>query len=211
MSSHSEISRMRIMLDASPGKIEEYRERYSYPFGQFRTPLTNYALADEPIPWCADNGMFTRRDIPKWRKWVDRFNENRERRPLFVTLPDIVGNARRTIELFHMFKRDLNELPRCLVLQNGINQCEIPWPELRAVFIGGDDAFKKSSEAFQAAETAKMLGLHVHVGRVNSVDRYNDWAEIADTCDGTGMIYDHMLEALLCAAAGSHPQQVLIV
>jgi len=200
-----------ILLDSSPRKVAEYTERYCYQFGQLRTPLTNYALAPAPIPWAADNGFFTNQNVNDWQKWVDRFDENRERRPLFVTLPDVVADAQRTLELFEYFKLRTNELPRALVLQDGIDRCRIPWEDLDAVFVGGSDQFKYSKEAMSAARTAKMLGRWVHVGRVNTAARVRNWLGIADSLDGSGISrFDHMLEDVLNQIRDEHPQQALI-
>ena len=202
---------MKILLDCSPAKIAAYSARYGYEFGQLRTPLTNYALAPAPVEWAADNGRFKNLSIAVWRKWVARFDENRERRPLFVTLPDVVGDARRTSELFEYFKLETNELPRALVLQDGIENVHIPWRDLAAVFVGGTDQFKSSRAALAAAQTAKDLGKLVHLGRVNTAARVRNWIGIADSGDGTGMsMYDHMLEDVLAQIRGEHPQQALL-
>lgn len=209
---------MQILLDCSPDKIADYRERYQYDFGQLRTPLTQYALADAPVAWAADNGFFKKRAPAKWLRWVAGFSELR--RPLFITMPDIVGDAMRTLELFHHFKRYVNDLPLALVLQNGIEKTSIPWDEIDAVFIGGDDSFKYSREAFAAARTAIVLGKDLHVGRVNTASRVKNWIDIADecdengirlTCDGSGLSrFDHMLEDTLFAITGRHPQAELL-
>lgn len=209
---------MQILLDCSPDKIADYRERYQYDFGQLRTPLTQYALASAPVAWAADNGFFKKRQAAKWLRWVGAFAELR--RPMFVTMPDIVGDAMRTIELFHYFKRQIHNLPLALVLQNGIEHTTIPWDEIDTVFIGGDDQFKYSPEAFAAAKTAIVLGKHLHVGRVNTAARVKNWLELAAecdengiriTCDGSGMSrFDHMLDDVLYAITGKHPQTELL-
>jgi len=202
---------MKILLDCSPAKIEAYRVRYGVDFGQLRTPLTNYALAPEPVMWAADNGFFTEPDAAKWLRFVERFDENRERRPIFVTMPGIVGDAARTGELFEYFKLRTNELPRALVLQNGIEHERIPWRDLAAVFIGGDDRFKSSPQAIAAARTAKILGRWVHVGRVNTAARVRNWIGLADSIDGSGISrFDHMLEDVLSQITGTHPQKTFL-
>jgi hypothetical protein len=87
------------------------------------------------------------------------------------------------------------------VLQNGVEHTFIPWDDVAAVFVGGDDAFKYSEIAMRAARTAKMLGKWVHVGRVNTAKRVRNWIGLADSIDGSGMSrYDHMLEAGTAAA-----------
>ena len=51
----------------------------------------------------------------------------------------------------------------------------------------------------------------VHVGRVNEPRRVQNWLGLADSIDGSGMSrFDHMLEAVITAIAGEHPQQQLI-
>lgn len=203
---------MKILLDCSPAKIRAYNARYGYEFGQLRTPLTNYALAPEPTPWAADNGFFSNQNVEAWLAWIDRFDEDRERRPLFVTLPDIVGDAQRTLELFEYFKLRTNELPRALVLQDGIEHVTIPWADIDAVFIGGSDNFKFSPKAMAAAHTAKILGRWVHVGRVNTANRVRNWLGLADSIDGSGISrYDHMLEDVLSQIRGDHPQHAMAV
>lgn len=184
---------MRILLDCSPKKIREYTERYGYEFHQLRTPLTRYAVA--ACPWALDNGCFSRFDRKTWERMLD---EAENQRPIFVTLPDIVGDALRTLELFEAFKLRTGGLPRALVLQDGIGKHRIPWDDLDAVFVGGSDDFKYSAESVNACKTARMLGKWVHVGRVNTPARVRQWADYADSLDGSGISrYDHMLEAVL--------------
>lgn len=196
------------MLDVSPGKLVEYRARYAADFWQLRTPLTRYARA-EGIPYGLDNGCFGRFERAAWERLLDDADNDR---PVFVTLPDIVGDAQRTIELFEAFWTRTQELPRALVLQDGIERVPIPWSDIVAVFIGGSDRFKTSPEAMAAARTAKMLGKWVHVGRVNTASRVRAWLGLADSCDGSGVaMYDHMLEDVLAAVTGTHPQQALAI
>lgn len=193
---------IQIMLDKSPRQIAEYRERYAYDFWQFRTPLTQYALSG--FPYGLDNGCFSG-VIPK--EWDAVLREAEEHRPIFVCVPDVVGSARRTMDLFNYFERKTNGLPRALVLQDGIADVEIPWAKIEAVFVGGTDAFKIAPEAIQAARCAKMLGKWVHVGRVNECRRLRNWLDLADSIDGSGISrYDHMLEEVLAMVRGEHVQ-----
>jgi hypothetical protein len=196
--------RVKILLDASPAKVAEYRARYD--FWQLRTPLTQYARAG--VPWALDNGCFGTFDRPRWERMLDEADAHR---PLFVTLPDIVGDAQRTAELFEFFHRRTQELPRALVLQDGIERVRIPWADITTVFIGGSDAFKVAPAAIAAAKTAKMLGKWVHVGRVNTAARVRNWLGLADSIDGSGISrYDHMLEDVLAMIRGEHPQHEIL-
>ena len=199
------------MLDCSPAKIMEYRERYSHDFWQLRTPLTGYKRA-EGIPFAIDNGCFKKFEKARWLRLLEEAWEHMEDPPMFVCLPDIVGDAQRTSELFQVFKSTTNGFNRALVLQDGIEHVSIPWDDIKAIFIGGTDAFKFSPIAVRAAKTAKMLGKWVHVGRVNPASRVRNWLDLADSLDGSGIsMYDHMLVDVLAQIKDEHPQQILTV
>jgi hypothetical protein len=193
----------KIMLDCSPAKIAEYSYRYDYEFWQLRTPLTAYARAT-CVPYGLDNGFFSGSLPAAWNRLIQEAEADR---PVFVAVPDIVGSARRTADLFTYFERKTNGLPRALVLQDGIGNVEIPWANIAAVFVGGSDDFKIAPEAIQAAKCAKMLGKWVHVGRVNTASRMGNWIGLADSIDGSGISrYDHMLEDVLSMIRSEHPQ-----
>jgi hypothetical protein len=197
---------MRILLDKSPNVIAEWSERYDFEFWQLRTPLTGYRLAG--VPYGLDNGAFSRFDRDAWLRLV---SEARVHRPLFVCAPDVVGDARRTMEVFNHYRHMLSGLPVALVLQDGIGNIPIPWSQIDAVFIGGSDGFKVSSEAHAAARAAKMLDKWVHVGRVNTSARVRQWLGVADSIDGSGISqYDHMIRDVLQAIRGDNPQEVLL-
>ena len=197
---------MKIMLDCSPAKIEEYSKKYNYSFAQLRTPLTAYGLSGQV--YGLDNGCFSKFNKKTWRRLVAEAKDNP---PVFVCAPDIVGDARRTLELFDQFYDEIYPLPIALVLQDGIGNFDIDWNRVNAVFVGGSDAFKVSDEAINACKVAKMLDKWVHVGRVNTAGRVSRWIGLADSIDGSGISkYDHMLEAVLFEILGNKPQQELI-
>jgi len=186
---------MKIMLDNSPRMISEKEERFNCEFLQLRTPLTNYKLSSRE--YGLDNGCFSRFPQKKWEKLL---KDAENQRPIFICLPDIVGDARRTMDLFEVFEKKLNGLPKALVLQDGIKDIPIPFNKIDAVFVGGTDSFKISPEAINACKAAKMLGKWVHVGRVNTIERVNNWLDIADSIDGSGISkYDHMLGKVVVA------------
>jgi len=193
---------MKIMLDCSPEKIAEYSEKYDYEFWQLRTPLTCYKLSGKP--YGLDNGCFKEFREREWLRLVEDADRHQ---PVFITVPDIVGDAVRTMDLYHIYKRKLYGLPTCLVLQDGIGNLRIPWDEISAVFVGGTDTFKTSSEAMNACRVAKMLGKWVHVGRVNTTQRASYWKDIADSIDGSGVSrFDDRLHEVLDVIQGASPQ-----
>jgi hypothetical protein len=118
-----------------------------------------------------------------------------------VVVPDIVGSARRTLEVWH-YRHRLGlppGFPYAFVAQDGCENLDIPWDTMDALFIGGRDPWKDSQSAQDMVKTAKTFGIHVHVGRVNTKKRYELFAGLgADTCDGSGVaMYDHMIEKIV--------------
>lgn len=195
---------MKIMLDLNPQVIADLSVKYDYDFWQLRTPLTAKKLGAR-LPYALDNGCFSRFQEGIWNRLVD---EAHERRPIFVTAPDIVGDAQRTVELFHIYKRNLFELPIALVLQDHIQHVTIPWDEIDAVFVGGSDSFKTCQYAMNACRVAKMLGKWVHVGRVNSPQRVYYWHGIADSIDGSGLSrFEETLAPVVDAVKNKQPLQ----
>lgn len=188
---------MKVLLDCSPKKIKEYSKKYNFIFGQLRTPLTNYRLSGSL--YAIDNGCFSSFKKDAWMRLIQEAKQQSVAdQPVFVCAPDIVCDARRTLELFDIFYDVISPLKCCLVLQDGIGQFDIDWKKVEAVFVGGSDAFKVSQEAMAAAKTAKILGKWVHVGRVNTFDRLKQWIDVADSIDGSGISrFDHMLDDVM--------------
>lgn len=165
--------------------------------GQLLTPLTRYRLRDPSKPWAIDNGGFAGLDLPALMALLGREAHHKDR-CLFVTVPDIVASARRTLELFEHFKDKFDGWKKALACQDGQEHMPIPWKEIDAVFIGGSTNWKCSESAAQIIRTAKALDKWVHVGRVNGPDRWQHFQDIgADSADGTGIArYSHMRQAI---------------
>jgi hypothetical protein len=192
------LPRVRVLLDLSPDAIDARAEKHDVQFWQLRTPLTAYRRHGG-VPYALDNGCFGGSLPPAWGRMIE---EARRDKPLWATSPDVVFSARRTLELWPRFSRQMNGIPRALVLQDGIGDFDIPWGELAAVFVGGSDDFKISAEARAACVAAKMLGKLVHVGRVNTYARARHWADLADSYDGSGISRDPRDEQLAAVLAG---------
>jgi hypothetical protein len=196
---------MKIMLDNSEKRILEREEKYDMTFWQLQTPLSRRKIIR---PYGLDNGCFARFEENTWNRQVE---EAERTEPKFVCLPDIVGDARRTLELFELFKTKTIGVHRALVLQDGIGNFNIPWNELSAVFVGGSDNFKIAPECINACKTAKILGKWVHVGRVNTSGRLQNWLDLGDSLDGSGISqYDKMLEDLLTLINAENKQGYLL-
>lgn len=183
---------MQFLIDKSPKQV--WRKYQSdLVRGQLITPLTRHA--NWGGVFAIDNGAFAGFDADAFKSLLVRESENMER-CLFVTCPDIVGSARRTLEVFRHRQRWIPDgCPIAFVAQDGLEDLEVPWDEFQCLFIGGLDPWKDSTSVVDLIKTAKIFGKHVHVGRVNAPKRYKCFCERgADTCDGTGVaMYDHML------------------
>lgn len=128
---------------------------------------------------------------------LNRENE-RKQNCIFVAVPDVVGSARRTLEVFRHWKDRLQGWPLALVAQDGQESLPIPWHQIDAVFIGGSTEFKLSKHTEQIVRAAKAIGKWVHVGRVNTPGRFEYFEKMgADSIDGTGLSrYSWMREAI---------------
>ena len=132
---------------------------------------------------------------------------------LWVVVPDVVADARKTYGYFQWLHPLLADLPLAYVLQDGAGDAGVPFgaPGLRCLFIGGSDRYKQSAEAAELVAHAKRLGLWIHGGRCNSAARARYFASIGcDSFDGTGasMFPKHIPRYLAWACAPT--QQRLI-
>lgn len=186
---------MKFLIDLSPNRLSE-KINSPLVMGQLLTPLTGYA--DAGGIYAIDNGAFSGFPADRFRRLLER-QESRKADCLFVTCPDIVGAGQRSIELF---KRRSRWIPDgwkvALVAQDGMEDLEIPWDEMDAIFIGGGDPWKDSKASQDIVKTAVTLGVWVHVGRINTPRRFELFDELgADSCDGSGIaMYDHMLQKI---------------
>lgn len=173
--------------------LDECAEEIGGDVGQLLTPLTRYRLRDPSKTWAIDNGGFSGLDIKGLMALLKREEHHRDN-CLFVAVPDIVGSARRTLEVFDRWKQKLAGWRLALVCQDGQEHLPIPWDEIDAVFIGGSTKWKCSEHVEHIIRAAKALEKWVHVGRVNDPQRFKHFEALgADSCDGTGLArYSHM-------------------
>lgn len=163
--------------------------------GQLLTPLTRFT--DRGVRYAIDNGAFAGFDAAAFLSLLKRQRPHRDR-CLFVAVPDVVGSARRTLEVFRGWYPKLHGWPVALVAQDGQEDLEIPWRLIDAVFIGGSTEFKLSRHAEAIVKAAKAMGKHVHIGRVNTPGRFDKFLAMgADSIDGSGISqYSHMRKEL---------------
>lgn len=177
--------------------LDQCAEEIRAPVGQLLTPLTRYRLRDPARPWAIDNGAFAKLDTAGLLALLKREEHHREN-CLFVAVPDVVGSARRTLEVFERWKARLSGWKLALVCQDGQEDFPLPWDDIDAVFIGGSTGWKLSQHVGHIVRAAKALDKWTHIGRVNDPARWAHFDKMgADSCDGTGLArYSHMREAI---------------
>lgn len=164
---------------------------------QLFTPLTRFNPQDRSAMFAIDNGAFSSFNRRAFEALLER---ERPRKSLcrFVAVPDVVGSARRTLEVFDYWYKQIHDWPLALVAQDGQENLPIPWELIEAIFIGGTTGWKLSDNASAVIKAAKAMGKWVHIGRVNRPGRFEYFEKLgADSIDGTGIArYSWMREAI---------------
>lgn len=162
-------------------------EELGCPVEQLLTPLTRFTRQSPEALFSVDNGAFAEFDPAAFRSLLQREFKNRKL-CRFVAVPDVVGSARLTLEVFEHWRDQLNCWPLALVAQDGLEDLDIPWSQIKAVFVGGSTKWKLSQAAKDVVKAAKALEKWVHAGRVNTPARFEYFEEMgADSIDGTGL------------------------
>lgn len=175
---------MILLVHAAPSTLEAHRRPN---LGVLSTPARTYLDVDG-WPWAADNGAFSRFDEHLYLLMLDRLAELPP--PLFVAVPDVVGDAEATLRLYDEWEDALASrgLPRAFVAQDGLvgEDPRVPWDLLECLFVGGSTEFKLGEDAALLSREAKRRGKWVHFGRVNSPPRMAYVASVgADSVDGS--------------------------
>jgi len=201
---------MIIMLD-TPADIDECSTEMGYPTEQLFTPLTRYRNRHTERKFAIDNGSFSRFNRQAFEALLKRESSKKDL-CRFVAVPDVVGSARRTLEVFDYWYPLLGGWNLALVAQDGQEDLPIPWEYLAAIFIGGSTRFKESDAVKQIIKAAKAMDKWVHVGRVNTPGRLEGFIEIgADSVDGSGLArYTHMREAIGSSPALFTRQELMV-
>jgi len=165
--------------------------RLNAPVGFLVTPQTgdsrSRVFAVTNI-WAADNDCFKGLDRPAYERMLAAW-QGAKPGPLWFNAPDVVADARTTLERFEEWEPILHRMgfPVALTLQDGQENLPVPWNRLEAVFVGGSTRWKLSMDAARLCQEAKRRGKWVHAGRVNSLRRMELMARAGvDSIDGSG-------------------------
>lgn len=134
------------------------------------------------LPFAVDNGAFGGFEEDRWKallRWVCLSGY----KPMWVAVPDFVGDAEKTIEMWETHKEEAERYgwPLAFVLQDGIKKEDVP-KDAQVVFVGGSTEWKEKTVEYWCNEFPR-----VHVGRVNGYRMLRKCADAgAESCDGTG-------------------------
>lgn len=157
--------------------------------GMIATPAQGQAVP-AGAPWCADNGCFGK-GYPgddAWIEWLESFTADERSRCAFAVAPDVVGDARATLERSSPWLERVRALgyPVAFVAQDGAEDVHPPWDQFDVLFIGGTTEWKLGQQARDVVNMAHDHGKAVHMGRVNSRMRLQYAVNIGcDSADGT--------------------------
>lgn len=187
---------MIVMLDTSQD-FTTCEKEIGCVVEQLFTPLTRYSAQRPECKFAIDNGAFSKFNPADFLSLLKR-ESSRRGLCRFVAVPDVVGSARRTIEVFEHWAPALTEWPLAFVCQDGQEDLPVPWDRIAAIFIGGSTDWKMSSHAAACIKACKAIGKWCHVGRVNTPARFEYFDKLgADSIDGTGLSrYSWMREAI---------------
>jgi hypothetical protein len=167
--------------------------KHAHPnIGRLVTPRHYCSLHQHAaVTWAADNDCFQAFRPRPYTAMLDRL-VGAPGTCLFVTVPDVVGDAHATANLFEIWWRALARrgLPAALVAQDGLEHLPrwlaTAWPRIDTLFIGGTTGWKLGPAAAALVRDARRRSKWVHMGRVNSARRIRYAASIGcDSVDGT--------------------------
>jgi len=152
---------------AYPGKI-----------GMLNTPFS-WKKVPHYMPYAIDNGCFVRWDKKAFFSILKRASIQRHK-PIFVVVPDVVGDAEATMKQWHKYHKKI-DFPLAFACQDGLEVQDVP-KQAFACFIGGSTEWKLNN-----AHKFKGVKPYLHIARVSTKNRII-WAEQigADSIDGTG-------------------------
>jgi len=158
--------------------------------GGWRRPFMPYALDNGAFGAYLSGKPFNRvafgRLLAQALTWDGKGKANEWYPPLWVAVPDVVADARATIDAWAEWAPKLRPYgwPLAFVVQDGMVRQDVP-EDADYVFVGGTLAWKWTWVPAFAA----WFGKRLHVGRVNSPAAL-DWLDQlgVGSCDGTGWL-----------------------
>ena len=174
---------MLVLVHSAPVSLERDHGRHPN-LGVLMCPRCVYPDAPGRWPWAADNGAYSAWSRERFVKMLERIAGWEG--CLFVTAPDVVGDAKETTARFFQWRDRMDDAgqPIAYVGQDGLR--EPPWDLFQAFFVGGTTEWKMGEEAAELGREAKRRGKWLHMGRVNTKRRMRYAQSLdCDSIDGT--------------------------
>lgn len=178
---------MRVLLSNCTQAYALARKFGTDRIGHIYSPMAT--RNQDAVPYALDNGAFVSYKRSCGFDWIAFWDHlswalSRPRPPLWVAVPDVVGNRAETLALWREHAEEIgakSRFPLAFVVQDGMTPRDVP-ANHNVVFVGGSTVWKWRTVAMWCGEFAR-----VHVGRVNRPEmlwRLQDLG--AESCDGTG-------------------------
>lgn len=143
--------------------------------GWWKTPV-------DFAPYALDNGAFVGFDERAFTAHCEK--ARRHKKPLWVVVPDSVGNAKETVRLYWEWISRIKSYgwPVAFAVQDGMTPEAVPPCEV--IFVGGSTQWKWRTLRLWTDNFPR-----VHVGRVNTERHlWQAFEAGAESCDGTGWL-----------------------
>jgi hypothetical protein len=163
--------------------------KFQSRIGWLISPESKWAIPPKWMPYAIDNGAygaFLRKEPWKPEPFFYLMRRAKEvHKPLWIVVPDVVGDAEATIIQWHEFSGQVREyspnVPLAFAVQDGMTPYHVP-TGVDVIFVGGSTEWKWRNLRLWTDNFPR-----VHVGRVNGERLL--WAAHdagAESCDGTG-------------------------
>lgn len=165
---------MRLLVSGGTKAVRHWHARRPDRIGVLLRPGAGIVRGmAEAMPVAADNGCFGGLNAPAWLRFLAELVSVPALS--WVTAPDVVADCRATLESFDLWWPVLHalNLPVAFVGQDGQDWVTVPWDRIEAYFVGGSDDWKLSPESRRLVNEAKARGKLVHMGRVNTMERFH--------------------------------------
>jgi hypothetical protein len=166
------------------GKLHYLAGRYPGRVGWMMSPATRFQEPRQWLPYAIDNGRFNPKawEEPRFFDLLDRCRMARYK-PLWVAVPDELGDAQRTREMWFDYEPRLRRYgwPLAFVAQDGQELADVP-RSADLIFIGGTTEWK-----WRYAATFAACYPRIHVGRVHAIDKIEYCQRLGvESTDGSG-------------------------
>lgn len=175
-------------LWANGTSMEGMADHFGVMINPTRSPLRQGVK--EGRHWALDNGCFIGDFDPGRFFHVLEMLDPYLDRCLFLTCPDVVGDARATLKRWSEWADILRHYgPVAFVAQDGQEDLELP-SEMDWLFVGGSTDWKMGQGARSCIQWARERDIPVHVGRVNSIKRLAYFKSLdCQSADGTRSVF----------------------